>query len=138
MEKSELEKLYKVVENNYKWPLILENVSVDYFPHAVIIPATISSSELGVIPGANGDKIPMWLRSLLIVSKRNERPVVIIDKLDEVDLDTQEEFYGMLKMKGLNGYDLPKNTQFLITVNDVEKLSKKITGLSIIYKAESE
>lgn len=137
MEKYEFDKLKKVVENNYKWPLILENITADYFPNAVVIPSSISSSELGVIPGENGDKIPMWLRSLLIVSKRNERPIVVIDRLDEVSEDTQEEFYGLLKMKSLNGFDLPTNTQFLITVSDVKKVSKKITALSIIYKAES-
>lgn len=138
MEKNEFEKLKKVVEDNYKWPLILENVTADYFPNGVVIPATINSSELGVIPSENGEKIPMWLRTLLIVSKKPERPLLIIDKLDEISSDAQEEFYGMLKMKALNGFDLPANTQFLITVSDVKKVSQKIKGLSIIYKAESK
>lgn len=136
MEKKEFKKLMEVVENNSKWPLIIENVNSDIFTNSVVIPSDIDSRKLGVLPSGSGDIIPMWYRSLLIKSKGKDKVLLIIDGLDMVDKDSQEEFYGLLKMKKLNGMDLPENTQILITVKDTNKVSNKIKGLSLIYKVE--
>ena len=132
MEKEELEKLHKVIENNNKWPLILEGVSSDMFPTAIIIPSNIPSEELGVV----GDKFPLWTMELRIRGKGNTRPLLIIDNIDEIDKDDQEKFVGILKYHKTNGFNFPQDTQIILTASDVSKISRRITSVCIIYKAE--
>jgi len=135
MNKKDLKKLKEVVENNYKWPLILEGVTPDYFPSGVIVEGDIDSSKLESFETVNGEKIPAWLTALNISSKKYDRALLIINGIDEVDKNEQEKF--MYILKGSSTCTLPENTQILLTVKDAEKVSAKIKQLCIIYKVEN-
>ena len=125
--------LNEVLLNNKKWPILLKNVNAKEILNTVIISADISNSELAVLPSENGMETPKWLKELQIKAKLTENVVLIIDKIDSVYFGEQEKFYGMLKFKALNGFDLPLNSQICLTCSDTEKVSRKIKDLCIIY-----
>ena len=70
MNKKDLKKLKEVVENNYKWPLILEGVTPDYFPSGVVVEGDIDSSQLESFETAMGEKIPASTPTLAEETKR--------------------------------------------------------------------
>ena len=136
MNKKDLKKLKEVVESNYKWPLILEGVTPDYFPSGVILEGDIDSSKLESFDTARGEKIPAWLTALNISSQKYDRALLIINGIDKVDLIEQEKFIYILK--GSSTCTLPENTQILLTVENADNVSVKIKQLCIIYKVENK
>jgi len=127
-------KLLKILKDNKDWPIIIEGVSVIDFSNSIVIPANIPSSQLGVIPSENGYKYPSWLMELIINSKKNNNIQICIRGLDEISQDEQQKFYGLIKYKGINGYKFPEGAQIIIPVNNLEKISKRILSLSLVYK----
>ena len=127
------ENLVEVLNNNKKWPVILKNVSETEIENAVIINSNISNSELAVLPTENGTETPKWLKDLLVKSKLEEKVVLTIANIDKIDVSEQEKFYGLLKYKSLNGFDLPTNSQIVLTCSNIENVSEKIKSLCIIF-----
>ena len=132
MEKENLKKLQKVIENNYKWPLIVEGASADNFPTAVVLPATILAEELGVV----GDKYPLWTMELRIAAKGKTRPVLLIDAIDSINETEQEKFLIILKHRKINGFEFPKDTQIILPVADSQKVSVEVKRYCNIYKVD--
>ena len=129
-------KLINIINNNTKWPLVLEGLSSKKFPKAVVVPADLPSSELGVISDETGLKYPDWIKEIMDKSKQSKKVILCIDGLDTISQDSQEKFYGLMKYKGVNGFKFPEETQIIITVDDASKLSKKILDLALVYKVE--
>lgn len=127
-------KLVQILKDNTKWPLLLEGVSSANFSTAIVIPASIPSSELGVIPGETGLKYPTWAMEILLKAKKAKKVYVCISELDKISQEEQEKFFGLIKYKGVNGFKFPEKTQILIPVKDITKISKKIASLAIVYK----
>ena len=134
MDKENFEKLKEVVKNNYKWPLLLGNVTSDYFSTAVVLSAEENINNLEVGYTSDGDKLPTWLTELNIISQKYDRPMLVIDRIDKLELAEQEKFKYILK--GSSSCVLPKNTQILLTVDNLNKVSNKLRQLCIIYEAE--
>ena len=128
------EKLNKFLKNNRKWPLLIEGVSSENFSSSVIIPASISSMELGIIPTSNGQRFPLWLEELIGLMKVSKRVFVCIDRLEYLNESEQEKFYSMIKYNGINGYKFPDGTQIIIPTKKLDRISKKLSDLAIIYK----
>ena len=126
----------KILDTNNSWPLIIEGATSADFPNAIIIPASISSSELGVVPSESGLKYPTWAMKIMIKAKRSRRIIVCIGELDEISIEDQQKFYGLIKYKGVNGFKFPECTQIIITTKDSAKISKRIASLAILYKAD--
>ncbi len=129
-------KLVKILNDNTKWPLIIEGVSSSNFPTSIVIPATTPSSELGIIPGETGLKLPSWAMEILLKAKKSKKIIVCIGELDEISQEEQEKFYGMIKYKGVNGFKFPEGTQIIITAKNTKKLSKRISSLALSFKVE--
>lgn len=119
-------------------PLIVEGVSSVNFPTAVVVPATINSAELGVIPTEYGIDYPLWLQEIIKKSKKSKNVLLAIDGLENISFEEQEKFYGIIKYNGVNGLKFPENTQIVIPVNKpIETtISKKIRSLCINYKVD--
>lgn len=126
--------LIKILKDNTKWPIVIEGVSSTDFPTSTIIPATISSSELGIIPSEEGFKLPNWLNGIIAEAKQGKTVIICIDKLDEIPVEEQEKFYGMIKYRGINGLKFPERTQIVITAKNVGNISKKILSLAVCCK----
>ena len=129
-------KLVKILKDNTKWPLIIEGVSSANFPTSIVIPATTPSSELGVIPGETGLKLPTWAMEILLKAKKSKKIIVCIGGLDEISQEEQEKFYGMIKYKGVNGFKFPEGTQIIITAKNTKKITKRISSLALSFKVE--
>ena len=138
MTNEQKEKLAKVIRDNSNWPLLVEGVSSENFPTAVVLPATTCSSELGVKMEQNGIKFPSWLAQINEKSKTSKRVFLLIEGLNNIDSLDQEKFYGLIKYNGVNGYKLPAGTQIIIVVpnGESEKINKRIASLTISYKVD--
>ena len=138
MRKELREKLNTIINNNRKWPLLLEGVTASNFPSAIIIPAIISSSELGVVPSSTGLKYPSWVMQMMIKSKKSDRILLVIDGLDRIIESEQEKFHSILKFSRINGYKFPEGTQIIIPVNKggMKRVAGSIKSLTIPYKVE--
>lgn len=130
------EKLVKILKDNAKWPLIIQGVSSKNFPTSIVIPSTLPSSELGIIPGDTGLKYPAWAMEILLKAKKSKQIIVCIGELDEISQEEQEKFYGMIKYKGVNGFKFPEGTQIVITAKNAKNISKRISSLAIVFKME--
>lgn len=129
-------KLVKILEDNTQWPLIIEGVASADLPTSIIIPASTPSNELGIVASETGLKYPSWVMEIMIKSKKSKKILICIDNLDTVPAEDQEKFYGMIKHKGINGFKFPKETQIIITAKNVDKISRRISSLAIIFKME--
>ena len=129
-------KLVKILKDNTKWPLIIEGVSTSNFHTPIVIPATTPSSELGIIPGETGLKLPSWAMEILLKAKKSKKIIVCIGGLDEISQKEQEKFYGMIKYKGVNGFKFPEGTQIVITAQNSKNISKRISSLALSFKVE--
>lgn len=132
-----MKKINKIIANNDKWPLILEGVNAEWFNNATILDANISSTELGIRNSETGFIYPNWLKQLLEKSKNiKTHNLLVIDKLENLDIEEQRKFIGLLKHKGVNGLKFPEGTQIIIVIEKgkIDKISKDIASLCIIYK----
>lgn len=136
MTSEERNKLISVLKSNTKWPIIIEGITSSYFKDATIIPADIPSSDLGVVPTENGIKYPAWAMELILKSKKTSHRVLCIDKIDSIPDKDQEKFYGLIKVGGINGFKFPDGTQIIITASDMNKVSPKLSALTLIYKVK--
>lgn len=136
MTKEEKVKLNNILNGNRDWPMMIEGVKGTNFPHAIVIPADIDSSNLGIVPGETGLKYPSWVMQMNILIKKTERVVLVIDGLDSIPQEEQEKFYSIIKYRRINGYAFPKSTQIIIAIGEggMDKISPRIKSLTIPYK----
>lgn len=137
MKKESLNKVMQILNSGLTDPIIFEGVDSEILPNPVIIPASIPSSELGIIPDDRGGyKYPAWAMELIIKSKKSDKIYLCIDGLDRLDDNEQNKFYGILKYQRINGFNFPKGTQILVLTKTADKVSIRLKSLSLIYKAE--
>jgi len=131
-------KLLEVIYNNTKYPLIIEGITKEKLPDGIYLEACVTSENIGVLPSDTGLKYPVWIMEMMIKEKRNNQIKLIISGLDDLDIEEQEKFYGVFKNKGVNGYKFPAKTQIIIPIQkgNLEKISKRLISLSLIYKVE--
>lgn len=132
MDKSKA-KLSKFLKDNQKWPIVLVGIDGGVFSQSVVVPATISTTQLGMYTDDNGTLCPEWAVDLKKKSQNDKRVILCIDNLDSVDFEEQEKFCSLLKHKGINGFEFPKNIQIVLTAKS-NNISEKIKALTILYE----
>lgn len=138
MKKSGYKKLMTILESNKKWPIIVGGISGDSLPKSIVLPATIPTEELDILPSESGLHYPAWIMQMMISVKKSDKVYLVIDGLDKIDFDEQDKFYGILKHKGVNGYKFPDGTQIIIAISsgNISKISKKISALCLNFDVE--
>ena len=134
MENKSIIELIKILDNNQKNNIILIGTDAGIFDDAVIIPANIASSNLGIGINDRGQYLyPTWYRKLLDMDDK-ENIYLIIENIDTISTDEQNKFFGMLKYKQINGGAFPNNTQIILTTKgkDRSKINTNILSLSLI------
>ncbi len=121
--------ILEVLNNNRTWPMIITGLTAKNFPTAVVLPSSCPSENLA-------SENAIWLKEISEKSKSLKQFMLVIDKIDSISEEEQEKFYGLLKYKSINGINLPKNMQFILTASNIDKVSKRIQSLCLIYKAE--
>lgn len=129
-------KIKEVIENNRKWPIIIENIEARNIDNAIIINSKISNKDLGIIPNENGNKMPTWILEMILNDKKNVVSTLVISDIDQIDMTEQEKFIGILKFKGINGYSFPAGTNIVLTCRkgNYDLVSPKIKDLCIKIK----
>lgn len=134
MENKAKSKIAQILKNNQKWPILICGATSDIFSKSVVIPATISTTQLGMYTDDNGTLCPQWAIDLKNTSQKTEKVILCIDNLDSVEYVEQEKFCGLLKNKGINGFSFPQNVQIVATAKDLSKISEKIKSLTIFFE----
>lgn len=124
------EKINKILKLANLSPVIALNENSESFNNAIILPANIKSKDLGVVALKQGLKVPTWFTKLFDENKK----IIVIDKLDTIDLYNQEKFYELLKYKTISSVNLPDDCSIIITALDINKISPNILSLCLIYK----
>lgn len=129
-------KIKEVIDNNRKWPIIIENIEARNIDNAIIINSKISNKDLGIIPNENGNKMPTWILEMILNDKKNVVSTLVISDIDQIDMTEQEKFIGILKFKGINGYSFPAGTSIVLTCRkgNYDLVSPKIKDLCIKIK----
>lgn len=137
MNNEDRKKIAQILKNNDKWPVIVEGICSKLFKDAVVIPASIPSSELGTKIDDKGNIIfPDWLIQVKQKEKFEQPIIVCIEGIEQLDEDDQQKFYGMLKYNGVNGYKFSKATRIVIATSDASKISNGISDLALLVKVE--
>ena len=127
-------KVITLLRNRQHWPLLVEGLTAKDLPTAVILPATIKETEMGILPDVNGFKYPKWIMTILIKAREKKEIILCLDGIDALPFDEQLKFYGLLKNKGLNAFNLPEQTQIVVTAKQLEKVAPKIKNLCLLVK----
>jgi len=127
-------KVITLLRNRQHWPLLVEGLTANDLPTAVILPATIKETEMGILPDVNGFKYPKWIMTILIKARDKKEIILCLDGIDALPFDEQLKFYGLLKNKGLNAFNLPEQTQIVVTAKQLEKVAPKIKNLCLLVK----
>lgn len=127
-------KVITLLRNRQHWPLLVEGLTAKDLPTAVILPATIKETEMGILPDVNGFKYPKWIMTILIKAREKKEIILCLDGIDALPFDEQSKFYGLLKNKGLNAFALPEQTQIVVTAKQLEKVAPKIKNLCLLVK----
>ncbi len=128
------EKLLKIIESNKNSVLLIESNEDIVLPNSISISSSIDSKDLGILSDVKGQKIPQWLMALMLAEKKNKKIILVINDIDQVDLEEQNKFVGLITFKGVNGYKFDSKTQIILTCNDLNKVNEKLKNLVIIAK----
>ena len=133
---TKIEKLKSILNNNSKWPIIIQGATAKNFPKAVVLNGDTKSEELGILSTENGLVYPNWVNEINEKLKASKKVLLIIDGIDKLELADQEKFYGIIKYSGINGYKFPAGVQIVMPVEDINKVNRKIFSLSINFNME--
>ena len=106
-------------------PLIICGTLNRMLESGVIIDASISSTELGIIQTANGPKKPSWFIDL----EQNKSKTLVINNIDKIDEYEQQKFVEILKYKTISSVSLPQKTKIVVLCNNLNKVSSTILSL---------
>ena len=119
----EIEKLANVS------PVIACEMSSDAFDDAVVVDAKISSTQLAALNTKDGLRFPDWYLKL----EKNDKKLLVIDNIDDIDAEEQEKFYEILKYKEISNTALPKNTKIIVIAKNNKKVADIIRQLCLVY-----
>ena len=119
----EIEKLANVS------PVIACEMSSDAFDGAVVVDAKISSTQLAALNTKDGLRFPDWYLKL----EKNDKKLLVIDNIDDIDAEEQEKFYEILKYKEISNTALPKNTKIIVIAKNNKKVADIIRQLCLVY-----
>lgn len=103
--------------------VIISNEDCKELEPTVIINANTSDKDLFSTKLGN----TIFSKNLDNISQSETIAYIIINGIDEINVEMQNRYIGLVKDRELMGYNLPKNVIILFTVKDKESL-KKISG----------
>ena len=134
--KRHVTELIKVLDKNKTNNILILGADNNIFDSAIIIPSKIPSECLGISIDDHGELIyPQWLQEI-IANNKKESILLVISNIDDINIEDQNKFYGILKYRGVNGYSFPQQTQIVVTSKNLtsDKISPKLLSLMITYK----
>jgi len=88
--------------------------------NAYRIKASLSDADLFACPLGK----PFFKEELEAISKKEEIAYFIIDGIDEVSIEEQNRYVGLVKDREFMGYELPEKVIIGVTVSDTEGVKK--------------
>ena len=103
---------------NVEIPILEDFIFGEDFPKAVVIPASIPSSELvGHYEGT--EYVPPKWYSACADTEAGE--ILVIDNIDSISLDDQLKFRELLEARKISTFELPDNTAIVVTAKKISK-----------------
>ena len=115
MDRKEL--LLTYIENNVV-PILVDFISGSDLGNAIILPASISKSELNGHYEGKDFLPPKWYQELTF--EKNSK-ILVIDKIDSVSKEEQTKFCELLEYRKISTFILPKNCVIIVTANEINK-----------------
>jgi hypothetical protein len=115
--KEKKEMLITYMEANVA-PILVDFMTGEDFPEAVVIPADIPQSELSCHYEGGKYVTPKWYNKLI---SPGSKKILVIDKIDEIKLKEQLKFIDILKYHQVSTYSLPKDSRIIVTASQVNK-----------------
>ena len=110
-------------------PIMIEDIESSFFENCVVInkdsELTGHYEETDYLP-------PKWYKELININK--PFPLLIIDKINELDYKTQIKFNEILKYKKISTFKLPENTRIILICNNIEKYPLNESTMSLVAK----
>lgn len=122
--------LLEIYINSGVSPLLVQNVTSDFFDNLVVIKSNIDRAELNGHYENTNFCPPMWYKELVEKSKVNTT-VLLIENINEIELEEQAKFIEILKYKKVSTFDLPKNCLVIVTCSDLSanKINEELYSL---------
>ena len=129
MNKDRLELLKSYIEIAVA-PILVSNISSDFFDNSVIIKSTIDIEKLnGHYEDVNFCP-PKWYDELIKKSK-DGFVFLVIENINEISIEEQIKFIEILKYKKVNTFKLPENSLVIVTSSDLSKINRDIYSLLV-------
>lgn len=111
-------------------PLLVQNISSNFFDNSVIIKSNIDKSELNGHYENTDFCPPKWYKELIEKSKM-DYCLLVIENINEIPLEEQTKFIEILKYKKISTFDLSKNCLVMVTCSDlsVNKINEEVYSL---------
>lgn len=110
-----------ILENYIKFgesPLLIQNISANFFNNAVVIGSNIDRLELNGHYESTEFCPPAWYKELIEKSKI-KHAILVIENINEISLDEQTKFIEILKYRKVSTFDLPLNCLIIVTCSDL-------------------
>ena len=114
-------------------PILMEQISLEVFPNAVVIEANCNISELNGNYEGKDFVAPKWYKDLL--SKNSLKRILVINGIDKISKEEQLKFIELLKYKKISTFDIPNNTVIVLMASDITfNISPEISSLVATIK----
>lgn len=110
--------LIELQRNSKATCVVVENENCKELKNVVSMKADVSDKFLF------GGKEPPFKTKLETASKKGKIAYFVITNIDEVAIDVQNRFVGLVKDREFEGYNLPDNVIVVFTVKGKETLKK--------------
>lgn len=125
--KSQVEKILTYAKVS---PVLVCGLTCEDFKNATVLPADISTKNLGIVNTDKGLKAPKWFRDMV----KSNRDVIVIDGIDSIDKYNQNKFYELLKYQTITSVEFPQQVKIIVLYEKLENVSENITSLCQIIK----
>jgi len=124
-----IKELVSLQRNSKSTCVIVDGEEFKKLPNVVSMPASVSDKFLFT------NNIPPFAEKIDAKCNKHNLCHFVIKNIDEVSIQEQERFVGLVKDREFNGYNLPQNCIIVFTVKDLvslKKLSPILFNLSVV------
>ena len=124
------ERLIEYIKANVA-PILVDFVKGEDFEGAVTLAADIDTQELNCHYEGEKCRPPKWLEDII---NKEEKSLLIIDKIDKISKEEQLKFGEILKYRKVNTYKLPENCVIMVTADKINKDTINENIFSLVAK----
>lgn len=124
-----IKELIDLQRNSKATCAIIKTDEYSYLSPAILMKANVSDKFL-----FTGDK-PPFAEKLDEKCEKNKICYFVITGLDDISIDEQDRFVGLVKDREMNGYYLPENCIVVFTVKDrtgLKKISHELYHFAVV------